>query len=133
MFRLRFSRNAKKTHAGQNILEVSFTGSEKKQLNKPLKLVVAKNFFPSAYVISRTCFDLCFLLHVLTGRHYFLWNFIVILSFFQPPCCRFLETNVLRKDIILCYLHNANTKLLQIKLSCMIMIVKSSKLILFFE
>ena len=32
-----------------------------------------------------------------------------------------------------CYLHNVNTKALQIKLSCMIMIVKSSKLILLFE
>ena len=133
MFRLRFSRNAKKTHADENTLEVSFTVSEKKQLNKPSKLMVAKNVFSSAYVISRTCLDLCFLLHVQTGRHCFLWKFIVILSFFQPPCCRLFETSVLREDIILCYLHNANTKALQIKLSCMIMIVKSSKLILFFE
>lgn len=41
-----------------------------------------KNLFPSVYLIGTTSFDECFLFHEMNGKHYFLYEFIVILSFF---------------------------------------------------
>ena len=47
-------------------------------------LVIANTFFRNPgvryrqvllYIIGKTCFDLCFLFHVITGRHYFLHKF----------------------------------------------------------
>ena len=35
------------------------------------KVVGANNFLFSAYVTGATCFDECFLLHVITGTHQF--------------------------------------------------------------
>ena len=132
MFGFRFSRNANKIHAGQSILEVSLTVSERKQLNKPWKLVAAKNFFSIVYVINTICFDWCFLLHVLKVSYYFYESLLLLWGFFSRHVGAFFEISVLREGIILCYLHSAN-KVLKIKLLYMIMIVKCSKLILFFE
>ena len=42
------------------------------------------------YVIDATCFDECFLFHVIAGRRYFFSEFVVTVRFFQPPYCRFL-------------------------------------------
>ena len=39
--------------------------------HKPLKVEAAKNSFPGVYIIDTTCFDECFLFHVMTGRYYF--------------------------------------------------------------
>ena len=47
----------------------------KETSHKPLKVTTAKNTFPNMYIIGRTCFDLCFLFHVITGKHYFLRKF----------------------------------------------------------
>ena len=47
----------------------------KETSHKPLKVTTAKNTFPNMYIIDRTCFDLCFLFHVITGKHYFLRKF----------------------------------------------------------
>ena len=47
----------------------------KETSHKPLKVTTAKNNFPSMYIIDKTCFNLCFLFHVVTGRHYFLRKF----------------------------------------------------------
>ena len=47
----------------------------KETSHKPLKVTTAKITFPNMYIIDRTCFDLCFLFHVITGRHYFLRKF----------------------------------------------------------
>ena len=49
---------------------------------KPSKAAAAKNFYPRVYVIGTTCFKERFLFHVITGRHYFLYKFIVTQSFF---------------------------------------------------
>ena len=38
---------------------------------KVLKIAAVKNIFSSLYVIGATCFDLCFLFYVITGRQYF--------------------------------------------------------------
>ena len=46
--------------------------------------------FSSVYVIDATCFDECFLFHVIAGRRYFFSKFVVTVRFFQPPYCRFL-------------------------------------------
>ena len=43
----------------------------KETSHKPLKVTTAKITFPNMYIIDRTCFDLRFLFHVITGRHYF--------------------------------------------------------------
>ena len=44
----------------------------------------------SVYVIDAICFDECFLFHVIAGRRYFFWEFVVTIRFFQPPYCCFL-------------------------------------------
>ena len=49
--------------------------------HKPLKVVPAKKSFPSLCTIDTTCFDECFLLHVITERHYFLYKFLVTQMF----------------------------------------------------
>ena len=47
----------------------------KETSHKPLKVTTAKITFPNMYIIDRTCFNLRFLFHVITGRHYFLRKF----------------------------------------------------------
>ena len=44
----------------------------------------------SVYVIDAICFDECFLFHVIAGRRYFFWEFVVTIRFFQPPYSCFL-------------------------------------------
>ena len=58
--------------------------------HKPSNVIAAKTFFSSVYVIDATCFDECFLFHVVTGRHYFWQKFVVTYRFFQPPYWCFL-------------------------------------------
>ena len=41
-----------------------------------LKIAAAKKSFPSVYIIVTTYFNECFLLHVITGRHYFSYKCI---------------------------------------------------------
>ena len=63
-------------------------------------------------MLDSTCFDECFLFHVVTGRRYFSWKFVITVRFFQPPYCCFLWTSVLKEVHILRYLHNNNTVLI---------------------
>ena len=44
----------------------------KRNISKSFKSDSCKKSFPSMYIIDKTCFDLCFLFHVIIGRHYFL-------------------------------------------------------------
>ena len=60
--------------------------SEKKTSHKPLKIACAKKSFPNVYIIDTTCFDECFLLDVITGRHYFYKNLSLPGDLGQPPC-----------------------------------------------
>ena len=48
---------------------------------KPLRAAAAKTFLPSACIIDTTCFDECFLFHVITGWHFFLYKYIVTQRF----------------------------------------------------
>ena len=57
----------------------------KETSHKPLKVGDAKmslkRSFPSVHNTDKTCFDECFLFHVITGRHYFLHKFSVTQRF----------------------------------------------------
>ena len=84
--------------------------------HKPSKVAAAKDFLPNVYVIGTACFDECFLFHVIIGRHYFSYKFIVTRRFFASiMLLRFLEKNYLKEVRILCPLspqhhYNANIK-----------------------
>ena len=58
-----------------------FTLSRKKRLTNLIEVVAAKKSFSSVYIIDTTCFDECFLFHMITGRHYFLYKFIITQRF----------------------------------------------------
>ena len=60
------------------------------------------------YVIGTTCFDECFLFHVITERHYFLYKFIVTQSFFATTTFLLSLKQVFWKKSVfyLRYLHN---------------------------
>ena len=45
------------------------------------QVAAAKKSFASVYIIDTTCFDECFLFHVITGRYYFLQNVILTQTF----------------------------------------------------
>ena len=49
--------------------------------DKPLKVAAVKKSFPSVYITNTTCFDECFLFHVITERHNFLYKFAVTQKF----------------------------------------------------
>ena len=53
----------------------------KETSHKPLKVAAEKKSFPSVYIIDKTCFDECFLFHVITGRYYFLFKLSVTQRF----------------------------------------------------
>ena len=55
----------------------------KETSHKALKVAAAKKSFQSVYIIDTTCFDECFLFHVINGRHYFLYKFIVTQRFVE--------------------------------------------------
>ena len=66
------------THAYQ-IIRQTFLFCLKRNVpqHKPLKVGGAKKSFPSVYNINSTYFDEYFLFHLITGRPYFLYKFIV--------------------------------------------------------
>ena len=49
----------------------SFYSISKEASHKPLKVATAKKSFPSVFVIDVTCFDECFLFHVMTENSIF--------------------------------------------------------------
>ena len=69
--------------------------------HKPLKVEAAKKSFPGVYIIDTTCFDECFLFHVMTGRYYFQNKSIVTQRLVQRPCYWVLVTSVLKEVRIL--------------------------------
>ena len=86
LFGLLFSENANKTHRLQSILQLFFCSVWKEITRKPLKIAASKIIFFSVYLTGKTCFDECFLFHVITGWH-FLHKFLVTLKDFSTPCC----------------------------------------------
>ena len=65
---------------------------------KPDKVVAAKQSFPSVHIIDTTCFDECFLVCVITGRHSFLCKLIITQRFGETAM---FETSVLKEVPIL--------------------------------
>ena len=65
--------------------------------HKPSKAAAAKMVLSSVYVADATCFEECFLFHVITGRRYFFSEFVVTVRFFQPPYVVFFETRALKE------------------------------------
>ena len=49
-----------------------FYSVRKETPHKHVKVAAARKFLSSVYIIDTTCFDECFLFHMITGRHYFL-------------------------------------------------------------
>ena len=72
-----------------------------KTTHKPSKVAAAQKVFSNVYVIDATCFDECFLFHVVTGRYYFWQKFFVTLRSFQQPFVAFFQTSVLKQVRIL--------------------------------
>ena len=76
--------------------------------HKPSKVAAAKDFLPNVYVIGTACFDECFLFHVIIGRHYVSYKFIVTQGFFASiMLLRFLKGIFWKKSVFYVrYLHN---------------------------
>ena len=89
LFGLFVSRKSKKAHKDQRPKYTTnfFTLSEKKPL--------------SVYIIDTTCYDECFLFHVITRRHYFYTNLSLQILSYNRHAAAFLETNVLKEVRIL--------------------------------
>ena len=80
----------------------------------PLTAAAAKKPFPSVYIFDTTCFDKCFLFRVVTGRHYFLYKFIVTQRFGETTMMLYSLKQVFWKKpaFYIRYLHNNTTMLL---------------------
>ena len=68
LFGLIFSKNQKKIYTDYGYYKHWYSVG-KEAFHNPLKLTTIKNFFYNVYVTVTTCFDKCFLFHVITGRH----------------------------------------------------------------
>ena len=62
--------------------------------------------------IDATCFDECFLFHLIAGRRYFFSKFFVTARFFQPPYCRFLWNKCFKRSAYFTHLHNNSAVLI---------------------
>ena len=80
----------------------------KETSHQPWKVAAAKKSFQSVYIIDTTCFDECFLFHVTTGRHYFLYKFIVTWRFRKTAMLLFSLKQVFWKKsaFYIRYFHN---------------------------
>ena len=72
--------------------------------HKSLKVAALKTRFPSVYVIGKTCFNECFLLHVITRRHYFHESLSFLWVNFNRHADAFVEASVLKEVHILCFI-----------------------------
>ena len=94
-FDLLLSVNVKET---LNILKC-FYSAWKEKAHKPSKVVAAKNFLFSAYVIGTTCFDKCFLLCIITATHHYCYAYHCSMTFLSAMFLLSL-TQVLRKKSV---------------------------------
>ena len=72
-----FSRNAKKTHADQMIVQVFLALSEKKHLTNLQKKKLRKTFSQVCMLLVQLASMNVFLFHMITGRRYFLHKFTI--------------------------------------------------------
>ena len=106
-----FSRNTKKTHTDQIILQIFLLClKRKKRLTRQLQ-----KSFSQVYVTDTACFKECFLFHMILERNYFLYKFIIAQKYFTTAMLlRSLKQAFWKKSVFnVCYLHN-NIRLLLI-------------------
>ena len=106
-----FSRNTKKTHTDQIILQIFLLClKRKKRLTRQLQ-----KSFSQVYVTDTVCFKECFLFHMILERNYFLYKFIIAQKYFTTAMLlRSLKQAFWKKSVFnVCYLHN-NIRLLLI-------------------
>ena len=89
LFELLFPRNAKKTHTDQSIPQ-KFSLCLQRNISQTLKSSSFKKVFPNC-VWHWYSFLWCFLFHVMTRIHYFLYKFIVTLRFGTPTCVLWIK------------------------------------------
>ena len=113
LFRRLCSIKAKKTHPDQNTLQVLLLCSNqndsqsfKSSSCSVYVCVIYMHVFSSVYVIDATCFNECFLFHVIFGKH-FLQKFVATLRFCQPPYCCFIWNKCFERSRILRYFYSA--------------------------
>ena len=70
--------------------------------HRALRKAAPKSLFSSVYAIGKTRFDECFLLHVITARHYFHKSLSSLWGNFKDHVDAFVETSALNKDCVLC-------------------------------
>ena len=84
-FGLLFLRNAKKTHTDQSILQ-SFLFCFSRSILQTFKSSrAAKKPDPSVFIIDISCFDECFLFHVITVNSISCANVLLTRSLLLPP------------------------------------------------
>ena len=88
-----------------------FYSVSKETTHKTSKVAATKNFSSSVYVVDTTCFDECFLFHLITGVIVFCKSLSLLWDSSSRHIVAFFETSVLRKVRILCYL-NSNSAVL---------------------
>ena len=88
--------------------ERAFLFCLKRDTHRPSKVVPLS---PVCF-IGTTCFDECFLFHVITRRHYLLYEFIVTLSFFNHYVVTFFVTSALKQyQLLHCYYQSSKINL----------------------
>ena len=92
-------------------MHYNFYYLRKKRTQKASKVAATKKLFSSVYVIDITCSDEYFIIHLITGRHFFYKSLSLISAAFQPPCC-VLWNKCFDISPYFTYLHNNSTILL---------------------
>ena len=104
LFGLLFAGNSKRNHTDRSILQVLLLFLKRKdsQTFKSLATFLAKTLLPSVYFIVTTCFDKCFLLYVITGRHSFLYVYSLQLPevLFNHHALAVFEISILKVRIL---------------------------------
>ena len=72
--------------------------------HKPLKVAAAKKSFPGVHIIETSCFDECFLCHVMTGGHYFLNKFYRYLEVWYNRDVTEFSVTIFLKEVHILYL-----------------------------
>ena len=96
LFGLVFSSSTKRTRTYQSILQV-FNPVFKEMFHKSSKAAATKNFYPSMYMLLVKLASIN-VFHPITGKHYFLYKFIVSSGSLLPRnVAAFFEISVLNE------------------------------------
>ena len=90
LLRILVSRNANKNHTDQSIPQNVLLCLKRNNSRIFKSSSCKQTFSPACNVIGATCFDECFLLSVITGRHCFLKILLLLWDFFHHHVFSFL-------------------------------------------